>query len=679
VTNDEDIETRRERALRIARGQAGTAGLAALLADEDWRVRKQAAEAASVHLAEAEVRAVLVAGLLQSEDVGLRNASVEAFVRADPSLAPVVAAALVEALAGATPSARKFVCAALVGGGRDAVEPLAGLADEDDVMTACAAVEALVALARRGIARPAIGRLLGEALVRPEPVLRLAALDGLGASGVVIEADALRGALEDPVTSAAAIAVLGQARGTGISELLLAALPRPHTAVEAAVALVRRGDLAAETTRSRALEATRGLPSEARARLVAAVRAREVEDARSVAQLLLEAGAAADAREVIGAVVALGVRAELDPACRAALLGWGESAVAILLELALEAPEDDVGAASWALEAAADIASLGVSAPLVARLAEVARALLARGEEAAAKAGARALARFGEGSDAVAITALADTLGSSFEPVAAEAVAAIAERSGEGPLASRRPLRRSRPVVVAQDRATLRRDLASDDPLARAGALDALESLDGPDTVELVAMALADEDEEVQLAALRALSRTRGAEARVEAARSARVLVDGASSPVRAEALRTLSLLGGFDRDDRREALLAHLADPSPQVVIAALRVVGVSDLAGPGVEAALEHALAHVDPEVVKETLQVMARRRDPAARARLVACLAHPHWSVRTRAAELLGDAAGVDPAARSALEARAAVETDELVLRAIGAALAAGGPDA
>lgn len=678
MTTEDDVETRRARALRIQRGQEGPAAIGALLADEDWRVRKQAAEAAAAHLADDMVREILVLGLLQPDDVGLRNAAVEAFVRAEPSLAPVVGRALVGALDRATPTARKFVCAALVGAGREAIEPLARLADEDDVMTACAAVEALVSLARRGIARPAIGRLLGEALARPEPVVRLAALDGLGAAGVVIEADALRAALEDPVTSAAAIGVLGRARGTGVSELLLAALPREHTTVEAAIALVRHGDLDGEPTRGRTLAVLRTLPVGLRARLAMAARERGADDARAAARILLEAGPTEDGRDVLAAVVDLGVRAELDPGCRAALLAWGQEGVALLLELVRERMPDDVSAASWALEAAADLASLCPSSHGSA-VAELARALLAHGEDVAAKAGARALAHFGTAEDATLLAAAAQAMGPSFESLAAESVAAIAERTGAAPPGIRRARRTSRPGLVAADGARLRRDLASDDPSARASALDALGHLDERETVELVAMALADEDEEVQIAALRALSRARGADARAEAARSARVLLEGASSPVRAEALHTLSLLGGFDRDDRSEVLLSHLADASPQVVIAALRALGVSAASGPDVEAALEHALAHDDPEVVKETLHVMARRPDGATRARIVASLAHPHWSVRTRAAELLGNEVQKDASARAALEARATVETDELVLRAIGAALASGGADA
>ncbi|MBX7193610.1 MAG: hypothetical protein K1X94_16255, partial [Sandaracinaceae bacterium] len=197
MSHTPDVEARRLEALAMRGGAIDPARLSALLGDEDWRVRKQAAEVASEAIDREGVPELLVAGLLQPDDVGLRNASVEAFARAAASLAARIAAALREALARAPRTARKFVAAALVGAGEGAIEPLAALVRDDDVMTASCAVEALASVARRGVDSHAVAALLAEALTRTEPVLRLAALDGLIAIAADVEAAVLGPLLED--------------------------------------------------------------------------------------------------------------------------------------------------------------------------------------------------------------------------------------------------------------------------------------------------------------------------------------------------------------------------------------------------------------------------------------------------------------------------------------------------
>ncbi len=671
---DPGTEARRVEAVRMRDEGVVVTRLAALLADEDWRVRKQAAEAAASHLAEASVLSLLVDALVQPDDVGLRNAAVEAFSSPAPALRPEVAGALGEALGRAPRTARKFVCAALVGGGAEAVPILARISADEDVMTACAAVEALTAVARSGVASVEIADHLLTALARPEPVLRLAAIDGLVASGSVIDASALRMVLADPVTGAPALGLLARARGEESVELLLGALVRPHTTVDAALALARRGEPSSEGARARLSTVVSELTEPARRKLLEAIGARPAADGRALATLLLTAGEL----RALPAVVELGARVELDPECRAALVALGEPAVAPLLELASRLATEDVVSASWALELASDLAALDPAASPSgasgAQVAEVARALLAQGEDVAAKAAAGALALWGGPSDAQRLAERARPRGSVLEAVVTRAIDAIAARAPRGSVPRERGGRRSVPPGEPLASQELRAALASDDPEARAGALDALADLDDEERVELATMALTDEDESVQIAALRALARVRGP-GREEAVRSSRVQLRREQPSIRAEALRTLSQLGAFEGEGPAAELTLHLSDPSPQVLIAALRAVALAALAGPSVEAALERVLSHPDPEVVKEALSSLERHGDDGAIARVTACLSHPHWSVRVRAAEVLALVAPTAPQARAALAARRDLEPDELVRRAIDAGLVGG----
>ena len=85
----------------------------------------------------------------------------------------------------------------------------------------------------------------------------------------------------------------------------------------------------------------------------------------------------------------------------------------------------------------------------------------------------------------------------------------------------------------------------------------------------------------------------------------------------------------------------------------------------------ALIDSLAHSDVEVVKASLQMLARETDLRASAHLGACLDHEAWDVRRLAADLLGRIGG--DVANGLLRAKLAIETEPLVrealLRALG----------
>lgn len=686
----DDVEARRLEAIAMREGGVVPARLAALLGDDDWRVRKQAAETASERLASAAVLELLVGGVLSADDVGLRNACVEAFARAPREDAARVASVLGEALARGSHTTRKFVAAALVGGGEGALEPLARLVRDEDVMTASCAVEALAALARRGVEGRAVAALLLETLRRSEPVLRLAALDGLAAIGASVEASVLAPLLEDPISRPSALRLLARASaGTErggpdeVTALLLATLPHPRSTVEAALALAQRSDperpperraFVAAASRAALVATARALDPAAIAELARAIAERPLPDARALARLALEA----EELRLLAAIVSLGARAELDPACREALVALGVRVVGPLLEIARATALEDVRAASWALEVATDLCALAhQGSGFETELLAVARQLLAQGEEVGARAAAGALGRYGDPDDARALAIRVGAYGTAFEADAAQAVEAIASRASV-------EARRAMPERIGRRLSSsgmtalpdLRAVLASEDPELRAQGLEDV-AIVSTDDLELAALALTDEDERVELAALRALTRVRGP-ALTDAAIAAVTISTRSELPtVRAQALQTLSQLGAFESPLQLDRLLAALEDTSPRVVIAALRALGSVRRHEPRLEAALARTVAHADAEVVKEALLVVP---DASVLRLAGGALEHEHWSVRARAAEVLGRASVLASEAerrslRRALEARRPRESDELVLRSIASALAAG----
>jgi HEAT repeat protein len=190
----------------------------------------------------------------------------------------------------------------------------------------------------------------------------------------------------------------------------------------------------------------------------------------------------------------------------------------------------------------------------------------------------------------------------------------------------------------------------------------ALADIPDLQAAELAAMALADEDADVRVSALRTLgARTDDAGRALAEARIAGELKSDLSA-VRAEACRALSKL---DARGRVDALVKLIEDPSSEVRIAALTtLVHWRDPQG---LAALPAALTHEDSEVVKAA--VALARTLPELAPSIRALLAHPAWDVRHAAVLAL---ATTD---RAAVLAHRDIETDGLVRAAIEEVLGLG----
>jgi HEAT repeat protein len=652
------IESRRA-ALRAAGDALGPVPLALLeqgLADSDWRVRKDAAALAASRIGEPGVVDVVVRGVLSPDDVGLRNAAIEACQRTARTPGAVrVEAALVRALDGAPATARKFVCAALACGGDAALGVLGELALDPDATTATAALESI-----SHVGGPRAESLLAAALHADDPLARLAAIEGLVAVGARRPLDEIEELARDPLLSRRAMLLAGLTHDVRAVPMLIARLALRANVAEAAVSLVRIYD-SAENGAGAVAGAMVGLDRRALPPLRRLLDATDVTVARAGAHLL----ALAEDAEALPRIAALAADIELGPSALAGLRAYGERAVRPLLAAI---PTLDPRAHAFALEVACALATEAHGPDVRKAL----RAALASRDETVLLAAVRGLATWAEPDDAPALVALGNHPSSSLAKAASEAVAVLARTAREavsGAIVAARSDEASAwgsatftlPPDLALEK--LREALAESDPRTRRAAVAALADVQDIQAAELAAMALADEDADVQVSALRTLAaRTDEAGRALAEPRIALELRSNVPS-VRAEAARAI---GKLDARARADALVPLLGDASSEVRIAALAVLVVwGHPAGIG---ALPAALAHADSEVVKSAI-ALARGKD-ALRPSLRALLAHPAWDVRHAVAVAL---VATD---REAVAAHRAVETDALVLAAIDEALASSG---
>ncbi len=665
-------ETRRLGTQQIAELRAPDAAALLLkaLADSDWRVRKEAASIARV-LEDRPVVLVALAGALgEKEDVGLRNAAVEALVAIGTDAVP----AAIAALRGLDADGRKL-----------AVEVLAGVPDEGgthelvralrdaDANVRSAAAEALgSASAAGGVAAQLAATALEEALGADDKITQLAALSALARLGAKLPWRVLAPLAQDPVLRRYAIGAAGRSEEREAFVALAHAIEdgSPAVSTEALLAL---SQCASRTTNESNVAAAReviGRSAVASERIRAHARS-EVAPVRAAGLVLL--GLVRDPADVPLLVEALGDE-EAGSAAETALLLFGKTAVGALLE-AGRASSQPVRAATITLVpmltktsdrptrdalydalgdpspavVMASIATLGATggAGDLDRIAVFAKHFDS-GVAKTACAAARSLTpRFP--SEARALRARLDAKG-SLAALGCVLLGALAEVDNEG---GRTP--------EETDLVFLRAAAAHENAAARRAAVEALAILGGPAAAEVVTLAVADEEPEVCFAAVRALGRLGLAEPLVGLVGTTH---DGGLLAVALRALAEADPLAAYES----ARPLVRAAEP----VVACAAVVALGAMPGPRREDALFEALDHENAEVVKAALFELSRLLDARTLSRFALCLDHDSWEVRRLAVELLGNAGG--DSARSLLRARLEREKDELVRDAIGAALAA-----
>jgi HEAT repeat protein len=665
----EDPEERRRAtaSLRDVPPEEGIGLVIRALGDDDWRVRKEAIAVAIAHAPAPVVLKALVSSLGPSDNVGLKNAAVEAIAAHGADAVDALAASLAELDA----DGRKLAAEALSKTGIvQALFVLKGLIRDADPNVRIAAVEAVAAL---GASDPKVAaNILEGCLDSSDSFLRLAALDGLRALGVVMTWDRLSRLRSEPMLEPAVLAAAGHTADERAARALVDAIDRARggtlfVILKSVVELARSGHdkaLALQTMAKRlepsAVErifALASQPEDSEDRLTAllACGALGVQGAAELAILALDdellEGAAEETLDWLGApaVPALIERARTaESATRAicleiaARLADAASAPRVREEIhaGLSDPAPEVVRAALGAEAIVGDASA---------LADVAACLI--------REGSGPLKRAAESSLAVLAARFPDparALAAAASPSEAHVVAVVVRVVGA-------PVRGS----LAADVEFLSAALSSATPQVRRVSLQALAEVGGELAVEPIAFAVTDEEPEVRLSAVRALGRVRGADGAPLGTSHLIGLVERAVEPdLVSQALLSLGETG----DPRALPILRpFMRSGDPTAAVAAIEALGAFPEAR-RVEALIE-GLSHVAAEVVKAALLSLGESSDPRVLLHLGACLDHEAWDVRRLVADLLARYGG--PAA-GPLRARLAVEDDPLVREAIGRAL-------
>lgn len=644
------------------------------LGDADWRVRKEATAIATRVEPRTAVVFAVARALAERDNVGLRNAAVEALIAIGPDAVP----GAIDALGRLDPDGRKLAVEVLAGAPTLAgIRTLARASSDKDVNVVVAAAEALgkadlAGEEARELATVTLTELLGSTHV----AVRVAALDALRSLEAAVPWSDLEPLFADPLLRRNAIAV---AAGNTAPRALLAlaeavADPNANHARAATTALGRSleecwGD---EETLGVAVKTLRASgPAKARLRAFA----RETTDASARGAALLALGLVRDPDDVSLIADAL---ADDDVAERAeeALRLFGQEAVAPLVVAGRSAAPSLRGATISMLP---ELAASETEEPL----AVVRDALADRAPEVVAPA-LKSLAIVGVAAD---LEAVVPHVRSSDSKVASAAQAALHAIAVRHPEAARGMVTRVDPRsesalataillealarsgrVEDKDEIFLASALGHRDAVVRRAAIEALAQRGGDEAASSVSAALADEESVVALAAIRALGRLGRAEQLASLAVTTR-------DPSRlATVLRALR-----DADPERAFAAARplLRSSDSAIAAAAIEVVGGVPSRGqsgvgvdPGARTeALLSATGHPDYEVVRLALGEIAKLDDDRAQAALAAALEHPAEAVRKYAAELLGQGGFEgESVLRARLDRERSADVRQTIMRAL-----------
>lgn len=636
------------------------------LGDENWRVRKEAAvKAAKLAVADRTTQEALVNGICDAQNVGRRNTCLEVFSMLGPEGALIV----LERFETLPPASRRFAVEALGLGGSDAAVPvlLRAMESEDENLV----LAAMEALSRVGGA-VAIDALRAS-LAKGDLIQQVTALQGLERLAVDLPWSELSASANVPILRRSAISLLGRTDDLQALEPLVEAVVNDsESAAQAAVCALAQFVARHPDWRT-------GIAQRLRKVETAGLRVTELMQAgpgsvrAASLELLLLARDESCLREFVKVVRAGEVTERAVEEARA----WGTAALSPVLALAAQLTDAD---RAVALEVAGELARSaqegGSDLPVsdLGALREAMRGAAASGDARLELAAANVALSWAEPVDAQWLFPLANGTSSEVLNAAAEAIEALALGNPETLRGALNDVdvgggedgRLLFALTLLEGDAALTRlrsSLASDRPATRKSAVNALGELKGPVAAEYVALALADDDLEVQLEAIRSLGQFQGVGTSVPVDR----LTSATRSPnadIRVESARALGCLG----DEAGVAALVALAhDSEPAVVLASIR--SLRRFTTPDLISVFVDQLHHTDPEVIKECLAGLRTETADAAFEPICKLLAHPSWDVRQLAVAAI---ASYGDRGRSALTARIEQEQDPLVRKTIDHAL-------
>ena len=642
-------------------GTESTASLIRALGDEDWRVRKEATQAIidmppSKELAEAVVKA-----LQPNDNVGLRNAAVEALA----ALGQTAVEALTEATDSLDVDGRKLAADAL-GQSRhpSAVLLLKNLAVDVDLNVRVAAIEALGHVGSSCTSE--FSDILYAALRSQEAIERLSALGAANELGLSLDWWRIRTLLGDPCLQRAIWSAACRMSDVDSAEMLARVVDEcldsefPF-AVLTLANRISRDDQALPVAR----QTLATLRVERRQWLAQLLNGELVEHRQAALLVLAAIGDAESARSVLDVIDddSLAATAEL------ALSLLGKAASSLLCERASAASSPRTQAlaigmlarvvGSWPdADAYATVASaLASESPAVLRAAF--EFLERNSDDTCLERAYYGFERSARIVEAPAILALQSMV--NRHPHCAARL--IVDSTVDGPNTLAAVVTMATLIAIpgydrTVDTVFLSRALAHESPHVRRGALEALVMCGHASSTDMALFALTDEEAEVRRAAVRALGRATDVNATERLIHIIRVSddLDLVVAAIRA--------LGASDNPRALPVLRPVARSGAPAVAVAA--VEAIAQLHDPRRIDALIDSLSHSDGEVVKASLQMLARESDLRAGAHLGACLDHEAWDVRRLAADLLGRIGG--EVANGLLRTKLAIETEPLVREAL-----------
>jgi HEAT repeat protein len=668
TSEDEDVRRLAvERAFGL-RAEEVVPRLVERLGDVSWRVRKSAVERLGAWPDGDAIARALIEALADGDNPGRRNAAVDALVRSGSTAVP----RLLATVSTGDVDVRKFVVDVLAGiGDPRALPVLIELLADEDANVSAAAADALGAIGG-GEATQALCDTAADD--RQDDLVRYSALCSLAALGVVVPASQLQGALASPVLRPAALDVLGgadddrEARNLLLKALEDSGRTSREAAMRALLSLLSRvGEQECEEIAGQIREVGRGAPaivsnaierlSEAdlATRLVLVQFLGLLRAPEAPVPLLLAAADEALAQVVVASLEMMGEVAE-------------EAIAEVWPDLEASARSDACaffGRASGPRSAERLVLAIDDVDPSVRTAA--ARSVAERGLGEGVAALVRRLAGPGDEGDleveeeraalADALVALAGPGGEVPADRAIELMTAALDGAPE-------PVR----VAIARVLGSLGRPEDSDivalllkdasAPVRRA-AVAAIARLEPEAAAEPLHLAIADESVLVRVAVATAL----GERGSTDVLQDLRRLAEDPDAQVRAAAVRAVGLRFATPDDSAlsisaREILDAACADEAP-VALAAVEAARASG--GAQVERAVR-LLQHAQPDVVREAVRCVGEHGRNEDLDRVIPLAAHPDWSVRAEAIQVLSDR-GVKRALPAVLR-RLDLEQDEYV---------------
>jgi HEAT repeat protein len=614
------------------------------LADESWRVRKEAVELISTISASADMTEELIELLRSQDNAGLRNAAVEILVRLGANAVSVLHSYVKDD----DNDVRKFIID-IMGSIGDAsfVPDLIHALDDSDPNVRAAAAENLGKIGDQRALEPLL-----NTLEKADVWLQYTILEALGRIGAPVPVSCIALLADHELLKKAVYECLGVVGNVDVVPVLLKGL--------------------GEKTKNARLSAVCAL-EKIRQKLPAAI-AEDAVDSRlrafkgsAVVDLLLDCLSSSDTSVRKAVVRILGIIGD-ERAAAALLRGCGDDRLRSCCLQAFKIMGEIVTPFLESEFPSAYEAERRIIAYLCGEMdLKGCEHLLEQGiidpAPSVRKEAAIACGKLGLVGMIPGISGILDDFDEDVREGAIIALARLAEherqgvsRVAESLAASDDPDKRRNSAHLfgalheTEELSLLMKDV---DAAVRKTAVSVLADLKDKGSVGYLLMALVDEDPEVRIISASALGDIGGE----ESIDSLLLLLKDEDQWVRCAALKSLGKLKSGKAVQLIEILLE---DSGGAVMIAALEAL--DSIGGHRAQFLLEHALKNDDEEVVKAAMELLAGKGDSWVEKYEDELMSHPHWGVRNRFAVLMHDLQGKKalPRLRKALS----METDAMV---------------